>query len=206
MAMNETAVEAHLRRFKTQYIPITVSEHLDVLRAAGFRVAGPFWLAQMQAGFYAIKQHQRGSKRTRVRVGPLDCRPAGALLTPLNLTILDDRLAVCRLDPQAAIPAWATSEPFCSITRTAGELSIVCAESHVPAGVVCERGWRALKAEGPFDFAVVGVLAALAQPLAEASIPILAIGTYDTDYVLVKEAQLERAVAALAACGHHIQR
>jgi hypothetical protein len=124
----------------------------------------------------------------------------------LNLTILDDRLAVCRLDPQAAIPAWATGKPFCSITRTGDELSIVCPERCVPAGVACEQGWRALKVAGPFDFTAVGILAALAQPLAEAGIPILAIGTYDTDYVLVKESQLERAVAALSARGHHIRR
>jgi hypothetical protein len=122
----------------------------------------------------------------------------------LNLTILDDHLAVCQLDPQAEIPAWATGEPFFSITRTGDELSVVCPERCVPAGMAGERGWRALKVEGPFDFTVVGVLAALAQPLAEAGIPILAIGTHDTDYVLVKEAQLERAVAVLSARGHHV--
>ena len=49
------AVEAHQRRFKTRYFPIPILEHLDVLKAAGFRVVEAFWLAQMQAGFYAIK-------------------------------------------------------------------------------------------------------------------------------------------------------
>ncbi len=124
----------------------------------------------------------------------------------LNLTVLDDRLAVCRLDPQAEIPAWAAGQPFCSITRTADELSVICPESRVPANVDCERGWRALKIEGPFDFDAVGILAAIVHPLAEAGIPILTIATYETDYVLVKEAQLERAVATLSERGHCIRR
>ncbi len=127
-------------------------------------------------------------------------------MVSLKLTVLADRLTVCRLDPHAEIPGWAVGEPFCSITRTADELSIVCTEPCVPAGVECERGWRALKVEGPFDFDAVGVLAAVVQPLAQAGVPILTIATYDTDYVLVKEAQLERAMAVLMASGHHIRR
>jgi len=123
----------------------------------------------------------------------------------LTLTILDERLAVCRLDPQAEVPAWAICEPFCSITRTADELSVVCSESCVPTQVLCERGWRALRVEGPFDFDAVGILAAIAQPLAEASIPILVIATYDTDDILVKEARLECAVAVLSGQGHRIR-
>lgn len=59
--------------------------------------------------------------------------------------------------------------------------------------------------EGPFDFNAVGVLAAIAHPLAEAGIPILVIATYDTDYVLVKEAQLARAVAVLSGQGYRIR-
>lgn len=126
-------------------------------------------------------------------------------MAPLTLTVLNDRLAVCWLDPQAEVPVWAIREPFCSITRTADELSVICPESRVPTDVACERGWRALKVEGPFDFDAVGVLAAIVRPLAEAGIPILVIATYDTDYVLVKEAQLERVVAALSGQGHRIR-
>ena len=118
------------------------------------------------------------------------------------LTILPERLAVCRLDAQAEIPTWATRRPFFSVTRTQDELSVICREEDVPAGVQQEKGWRALKVEGPFGFAVVGVLATLAQPLAAAGISILAFCTYDTDYVLVKESQLLRAVAVLQERGH----
>lgn len=122
----------------------------------------------------------------------------------LNLSLLSDQLAVCRLDAQAEIPAWATREPFFAITRTADELSIVCRAQNVPAGVQQEAGWRALKLEGPFDFALTGVLVSVAQPLAVAGIGILAIATYDTDYVLVKEAQLQRAIGVLQEQGHKV--
>ncbi len=124
--------------------------------------------------------------------------------TRLRLTLLDPQLAICRLDPGAKIPAWAMREPFFSITRSSDELSIVCAEQHVPAEVSCQRGWRALKLEGPFDLTSIGILSAIAAPLAEAGVSILAIGTYDTDYVLVRGRQLELAASVLSTRGHHV--
>ena len=115
----------------------------------------------------------------------------------LRLSVLHDRLAVCRLEPSAEIPPWATGAPFFCVTRTPEELSVVCPEERVPAGITCESGWRALKLEGPFGFGLTGVLASVAAPLAESEVGILAIATYDTDYVLVKEEQLDPAIAAL---------
>ena len=115
----------------------------------------------------------------------------------LTLTVMPGRLAVCRLDPQAAVLDWALRGDFCSIARTTDELSIVCNEAGVPEGVLCERPWAALKVEGPLDFSLTGVLASLAQPLAEANISIFVVSTYDTDYLLVKWGDLERAVAVL---------
>jgi hypothetical protein len=127
-----------------------------------------------------------------------------AAQVPLSLSALDEPLADCRLDPRAWIPEWATSCAFFSVTRTPDELSIVCHERAVPPGVACEPGWRALKLEGPFDFTLVGVLVAAAAPLADAGVSILAIATYDTDYVLVKEAELDRAASALRERGHRV--
>jgi len=72
----------------------------------------------------------------------------------------------------------------------------------MPDGALCERGWLALHLEGPFPFSMTGVLASFLEPLAEAQIPIFAISTFDTDYVLIKRADLERAVMALASAGH----
>ena len=122
----------------------------------------------------------------------------------LRLSLLAGRLAVCRLDAGSQIPAWAKAAPFFCATGTAEELSVVCAEERVPAGTVCERGWRAMKVEGPLDFGLTGVLASVAVSLAESEVGILAIATYDTDYVLLQESQLDIAARELRERGHEI--
>jgi len=91
------------------------------------------------------------------------------------------------------------------MTRTADELSLVCAESAVPQDVQCEPGWRLFKIAGPLDFALTGILESVAQPLAEAAISIFAISTYDTDYVMVKERDIEKAAQALEQAGHRVE-
>lgn len=123
----------------------------------------------------------------------------------LALAALPDRYAVIRLDAGSTIPHWAMQPPgFFSVTRTADELSIVCGEHHVPANIDAERGWRGFKLEGPFPFDAVGVLKSVLDPLAEARVGILAISTFDTDYVLVKAGQFEQAVTALTRYGHTV--
>ena len=107
----------------------------------------------------------------------------------LTLTLLPCTLAICRLDPAAALPAWAAASRFYAVTRTDEELSVVCEQHLVPADVVCQRDWCCLKVTGPLDFALTGILARLTAPLADAGIPIFAISTYDTDYLLVKADQ-----------------
>jgi len=74
----------------------------------------------------------------------------------------------------------------------------------VPAGTQCERDFAALGVEGTLAPDLVGVMVSIATPLADAGIPVLAIGTYDTDYVLVRESDLEAAVAALRGAGHAV--
>ena len=121
----------------------------------------------------------------------------------LVLSVLPTPLAVVRLDPTAAVPAWAASGELTSVTRTADELSIVCDEASVPPDArAAVRGWRALKVAGPLDFALTGVLASLAVPLADARVSIFALSTYETDVVLVRAADLSRACAALTQAGH----
>jgi hypothetical protein len=119
-----------------------------------------------------------------------------------TLTVLPLALAVCTLPPDAPLPAWATASAFFSVTRTDDELSMICPEQAVPADITCTRDWACLKVEGPFDFTATGVLAALAPPLADAGVPCLAVATYQTDYLLVKVADLPAAVAALRSAGH----
>lgn len=124
---------------------------------------------------------------------------------PLTLTLLPDTFAVCRLAPTAPIPAWADAGHFTAITRTPDELSIVCRQDHVPDDITAERDWRCLKVAGPLDFALTGILAALAAPLAHAGISIFALSTYATDYLLVKETSIAQAVTVLRDAGWIVQ-
>ena len=126
-------------------------------------------------------------------------------ISHLTLIVLPDTFAACRLASDAPIPAWATAGAFFSITRTAEEVSVVCPQEAVPEGVNCERGWRCLRVAGTIPFSVVGVIASLTTPLAEAGISVFAISTFDTDYLIVKGEVLERAVEVLRQRGHTIQ-
>ncbi|HEX8254675.1 MAG TPA: ACT domain-containing protein [Thermoanaerobaculia bacterium] len=126
-------------------------------------------------------------------------------MTQLRISILDARLAVCRLAPDAPLPSWIRGS-FVSVTRTADELSIVCDDDAAPEDVQAERGWRALKVEGPIPFEVTGVAAALVGPLADASISVFLLATFDTDYLLLKDEVFERAVDILRAAGHELGR
>ena len=112
--------------------------------------------------------------------------------------------AVYRLDPDAPVPDWAsnTDAGLASVTRTRDELSVICPAEDVPEDATAERGWACLRVAGTLDFDQTGIAASLTVPLAEAAIPVLVIATHDTDYLLVREADLDRALAALAAAGH----
>ena len=122
----------------------------------------------------------------------------------LNLSLLPHMYAVCQLHPDKHIPYWSLLGDFVSLTRTHEELSIVCQQDNVPDDIEAERGWRCLQVQGAFDFSATGVHASLAIPLAEAEISVLAIATYATDYLLIKEQNVERALQVLEQAGHHI--
>lgn len=124
---------------------------------------------------------------------------------PLTLQLIPGEFAVCRLPATEAVPAWAGSAVFSSVTRTADELSVLCPAAQVPAGVPHESGWRLLKLQGPFAFTETGILAAVLTPLAAAKIGILATATFDTDYVLVQDGRLEAACRAIEAAGHAVR-
>ena len=125
--------------------------------------------------------------------------------TDLILDLLSDELAVCRLPVDAAVPNWAWSGELTSITCSDDELSVVCVADPVPDDVQHTAGWRAFKVRGPLDFGLVGILAGLSSTLARAEIPIFAISTYDTDYVLVRSEQLDGAVEALTSAGYGVE-
>ena len=121
----------------------------------------------------------------------------------LTLLVLDGTYAICRLEKGSTMPDWAFTGEFYSIMRTQDELSVVCLQKAVPEGVRFNGGWKSLKAEGPLDFSMTGVLASLAVPLANAGVSIFALSTYDTDYILVKEYDLEKAIEALNGAGYN---
>jgi len=129
--------------------------------------------------------------------------PPGGLpqVTDIPLNLLPGRLAVCWLPPDSSFPDWATPGELLAFTQTPEETSVVCAERFVPPEVKAERGWRTIQVQGPLDFTTVGVLAAISAPLAQAGISIFALSTYETDYVLVREEMLERALWALSQVG-----
>jgi uncharacterized protein len=123
----------------------------------------------------------------------------------LNLSVLPQKYAMCRLDPNGRIPYWGLlGDDFISLTRTSSELSIACLQDNVPDDVTADRGWRCVKVEGSFDFSMSGVHASLAIPLAEAGISILAIATFETDHLLIQEHDLDRALEVLVNAGHHL--
>ena len=122
--------------------------------------------------------------------------------TNFTLSLLSDTFAICRLEPEADIPSWALAGDFFSVTRTKDELSLVCPQEMVPEETHCEKDFRNIKVKGPLDFTLVGVLASLTEALAQEDISMLAISTFDTDYLLVKEAQVDRAVQKLLQAGH----
>ena len=118
----------------------------------------------------------------------------------LSLEWVRGRFAVCRLGADEAVPDWALasgSSGLLSVTRTERELSIVADEDRVPASTCAERGWVALRVAGTLDFGLVGVLSVLTGALAAAGVSVFAVSTYDTDILLVKATDSERALEAL---------
>ena len=122
------------------------------------------------------------------------------------LTVREGELAVVRLDPGTPAPEWARpgKAGIVAVTATAAETSVVCDAASVPAGERSSPGWSALVVAGPLEHSLTGVLASIAVPLADAGIPIFAISTFDTDYVLVPGDRLDAAIAALRGAGHAV--
>ena len=113
--------------------------------------------------------------------------------------------AIVRLASNAPIPDWAAQGDFTSITRTAEELSIVCPLNGIPKDVSLGPRWICLTLEGPFPFSQTGVLLSFIAPLSNNGIPIFAVSTYDTDYVLVQEEFQDGALKVLQSAGHDLR-
>jgi hypothetical protein len=126
----------------------------------------------------------------------------------LDLDLLPEEYAVCRLPAGSALPASLSSGPddksVISVTWAPDELSVICPADRVPEGATVEASWRCLRVVGPLDLALTGVLASLIGPLADARVNIVAFSTYDTDYLLIPQVRLSEAVDTLIAVGHRL--
>jgi hypothetical protein len=124
--------------------------------------------------------------------------------TPFAFRVHPERLAIARLAPGAAFPDWARGA-FVSLTRTPDELSVVCAERHVPPEPPQARGRVALGIEGRVPMSSIGILAGLCGALAAERVPVFALSTHDTDWLLVEAGRFAEARAALRALGHRVE-
>ncbi|MFC5289282.1 ACT domain-containing protein [Actinokineospora guangxiensis] len=123
----------------------------------------------------------------------------------LVIDVADGEYAVTRLDPGSSVPSGLFSGAgLVSVTSTAAEVSVVCPTAAAPEDGRTEAGWRLLTVRGPLEFTLTGIMAALAGALAQAGVPLFALSTFDTDHLLVRDADLDRAVAALREAGHEI--
>jgi hypothetical protein len=116
---------------------------------------------------------------------------------PLLLTLLKEKFGVCQLNPTRDAPDWSINPYFQSITRTPDELSVVCLENDIPSPIKAVKDWRCFKVKGPLDFSQTGILSSLTQPLAENNIPVFVISTYNTDYLFVKNADINECINLL---------
>ena len=122
----------------------------------------------------------------------------------LPLSLLDEKLAICRMDPHERAPAWVLDLPgqVVALIRTPNEMCILCDEADVPrAATAVEKGFRAFRLDGTIPHAVSGILSNMTKPLADAGVSVFSLFTYDTNYLLVKQADVDRASAALERAG-----
>ncbi len=111
-------------------------------------------------------------------------------------------MAITRLEPEAVSPTWVETAGFSCILRTDDSLTIVCAQAFIPEGIPSDRDWRCLEVAGPLDLSLTGILASLTAPLARAGIPVFALSSYETDFILVKEERLSAARHTLEEAGY----
>jgi uncharacterized protein len=139
-------------------------------------------------------------------MAPRDSKQPNPNRLTLKFHTLSGLYAVVRQSADAPLPTWAAHGAFTSITRTADELSIVCPAENLPNEIGPDLRWVCLKLEGPFDFSLTGVLLSFISPLSGNGVPIFAISTFDTDYVLIPQEHAARATELLQQAGHQLMK
>ena len=130
--------------------------------------------------------------------------PARRKRARLKYRWLPGQYAIVKLAPDAPVPDWATRGEFTSISRSPDELSIVCPADNLPSDVHSPHFWVCFKLEGPFAFSLTGILVSFIEPLSDNGVPIFAISTFDTDYVLVQEERMGGVTDRLREAGHEL--
>ena len=124
----------------------------------------------------------------------------------LKIKLLDGTYAVCQMENVEKVPSWVEEKGFFSVTKTEDEISVVMFQDKISKDIKAEKDWRILKVEGTLDFSLIGILAKISSVLAENQISIFVISTFNTDYILVKEEKIEKAMAVLNLEGYEIKR
>ena len=124
-----------------------------------------------------------------------------------NLILFEKKYSIYKFRNDTVLPEWVYSSEFCSLTRTKDEVSVVTVQNkHLSDCIACSKDWRILKIEGPLDFSLIGVIADISEILKKAKVSVFIISTYDTDYILVKEKDLNASIASLQNKGYNIVR
>jgi uncharacterized protein len=124
-----------------------------------------------------------------------------------NLTVFEKKYSIYKFKQGSVLPEWVYSTEFCSVTRTKEEISVVTAQTdHLSDWVAFSKDWRIFKIEGPLDFSLIGVIADISVILKEAKISVFIISSYDTDYILVKEKDLNTSITSLQNKGYNIRK
>jgi hypothetical protein len=124
----------------------------------------------------------------------------------LDFKILKGDYSIYRLNKDSAVPDWTCDSEFYSITRTQEELSIICKHADVKRNdnIKIDNHWRILKIVGPLDLSLIGIIADISVLFKENQISIFTISTYDTDYILVKNQHIDKALTVLKNNGHKV--
>ncbi|RSM83954.1 ACT domain-containing protein [Kibdelosporangium aridum] len=122
----------------------------------------------------------------------------------LTVDVRPGDYSIAKLPSGSPVPSLPTSDGLVSITSTPDEVSVVSLTDIAPSAEKVDQGWRLLTVRGPLEFTLTGIMASLAGSLAAAGVPLYAMSTFDTDHILVKATDLDRAVAALREAGHEV--
>ncbi|HEY5535005.1 MAG TPA: ACT domain-containing protein [Ignavibacteria bacterium] len=123
----------------------------------------------------------------------------------MNFEVLTGNYAIYRFGNASLLPDWIYSSGFYSITKTRDEISVVAAQNDlISSDIVCNKDWRIIKIKGPLDFSLVGIIADISAIFKRKKISVFTLSTYDTDYFLIKQKDLEVGIHALIENDHNI--